>query len=63
MLNMLFQDGFAYLIERGTHRSDLYEHFITVSPFRPQPFEAVGVTGDACKPFSDLLVGWIVWYV
>ena len=63
VLNVLLQDGFAHLIERGTHRRDLRQHVVAVPAFFPQPFEAAGVTGDAREPLGDLLAGSIVCYM
>jgi len=63
VLDMLLQDGFADLVERCAHRRDLREHIVAVPALFPQPFEAVGVTGDAREPFGDLLAGWIVGHM
>jgi hypothetical protein len=54
VVDVVFQDGFADLVEPGTNRRDLREHIVTLPPFIPQPLEAVGMTGDARKPFGDV---------
>jgi hypothetical protein len=63
VLDMLLQDGFTHLVERGAYRRDLRQHVVAVAALVPQSFEAVGVTGDARKPFGDVLAGWIVCYM
>jgi hypothetical protein len=54
VFDVVFQDGFADLVEPGTDCCNLRQHVIALPPFIPQPFEAVGVTGDARKPFGDV---------
>jgi hypothetical protein len=58
--DMLFQNGFAHLIERGANGRNLCQHVIAFAAFFPQPLQTVGMTGDACEPFGDVLARWIV---
>ena len=60
VLDVLFQDSFAYLVKRSTHRRNLRQHIVALPALFPQAFEAVGMTGDAGEPFGDLLARRIV---
>lgn len=60
MLNMLFQDSFAHLVERSTNRRNLCQHIIAIAPFFPESLETIGMTGDTCEPFSDIFTCWFV---
>ena len=50
VFDVMLQDDFAYLVERGTHRRNLRQHVIALTPFFPQSLEAGGMTSDARKP-------------
>lgn len=54
VLDMLLKDGFAHLIKGSAYRCNLRQHIIAVPSLFPQTLEAVGMTGDACKPFRDV---------
>ena len=55
MFDVVFQNGFAHLVKRGAHGSNLCQHVVALAPFFPQPFKAVGMSGDAREPFGDVL--------
>jgi hypothetical protein len=55
MLDVIFQDDFPDLVERGANSRNLRQHIIALTAFCPQPLQAVGMTGDARKPFSYVL--------
>lgn len=55
VLDVVFQDSLAYLVERGAYSCDLCQHIVTLAPLFPQPLKAIGMTGDAGEPFGDVL--------
>ena len=55
MLDVIFQDDFPDLVERGANSRNLRQHVIALTAFFPQPLQAVGMTGDAREPFGDVL--------
>ncbi len=58
--DMLLQDGFAHLVERGPYGRNLRQHVIALAAFFPQPLQTVGMTSDTREPFGDVLARWIV---
>ena len=60
VFDVMFKDDLPYLVEPGTNRRDLGQHVVAFTPLIPKPFEAVGMTGDACEPFGNVLARWIV---
>ena len=55
MLDVIFQDDFSDLVERGANSRNLRQHVIALTAFFPQPLQAVGMTSDAREPFGDVL--------
>ena len=55
VFDVVFQNGFPHLVKTGANGCNLREHVIALAPFFPQPFKAIGMTGDAGKPFGDVL--------
>ena len=60
VLDAVLEDGFADLVERGAYRRNLRQYIVALAALVPQPFQAVGVTGDAREPLGDVLAGGIV---
>ena len=54
MFNVVLQDDFPDLVEPSTNSGNLRQHVVTLTPFFPQPLEAVGMTSDAREPFGDV---------
>ncbi|HXZ05642.1 MAG TPA: hypothetical protein VEH81_12475 [Ktedonobacteraceae bacterium] len=54
VLDVMFKNGLAHLVETGTYRSDLGQHVVAFTPLVPKPLETVGMTSDASEPFGDL---------
>ena len=55
VLDMMLQDDFPNLVERSAYGCNLRQHIVALATFFPKPFEAIGMTGNACEPFGDVL--------
>ena len=55
MFDVLLQNGFSNLIKCSANCGNLRQHVIAFTALFPQSLEAISMSRDACKPFSDIL--------
>jgi hypothetical protein len=55
VIDVMFQDELADLVERGAHGGYLRQHLVALPPFVPQSFQAGGVSCNPRQPLSNFL--------